>query len=84
MKYIKFIYITLLFVSAVEAQEETISKAEAVKMALENNYGIKIADNNLKISENNKSIYNSGFLPTVAGNAGATYNLDKPFMQMAE
>ncbi|WP_233098655.1 TolC family protein [Aureibaculum flavum] len=76
MKYIKFIYITLLFVGAVEAQEETISKAEAVQMALENNYGIKIADNNLKISENNKSIYNSGFLPTLTGNAGATYNLD--------
>ncbi|WP_117883054.1 TolC family protein [Aureibaculum luteum] len=76
MKYIKYIYITLLFVGAVQAQEETISKGEAVKMALENNYGIKIADNNLKISENNKSIYNSGFLPTVAGNAGATYNID--------
>lgn len=53
-----------------------LSKNEAVQLALENNYGIKIANNNLKIAENNKGILNSGYLPTLTGNAGATYNLD--------
>ena len=45
-------------------------------MALENNYGIKIASNNNRIAENNTSVLNSGYLPTLTGNAGATYNLD--------
>jgi len=76
MNYIKYILIAIISTTVLEAQENVISKAEAVEMALENNYGIKIADNNLKIAENNKSIYNTGFLPTLNGNAGATYNLD--------
>lgn len=76
MKFIKYIFIVLLIGTTTEAQEKNISKAEAVTLALSNNYGIKIANNNLKVAKNNKSIYNSGYLPTLNGNAGATYNLD--------
>ncbi len=78
MKYVNlFISIIIILISLqLNSQEKIISKAEAVQLALENNYGIKIADNNLKVAENNKSIYNSGFLPTLSGNAGATFNLD--------
>ena len=70
--------ITLFFLlsfSALFAQEQ-LTKEEAVKIALENNYGIKIAYNNLKIAKNNKGLLNSGYLPTLTGNAGATYNTD--------
>ena len=77
MKFINYIFVAILCTTAAKAQEKTISKAEAVVLVLENNYGIKIANNNLKIAENNKSVLNTGYLPTLSGNAGATYNLDK-------
>jgi outer membrane protein TolC len=76
MNYIKFIVFVLSVSAGLQAQEKMLTKSEAVRLALENNYGIKITNNNLKIAENNKGLMNSGFLPTLTGNAGTTYNLD--------
>lgn len=59
----------------VQAQE-VLTKEEAIALALENNYGVKIAKNAVTVAENNKSILNTEFLPTVTSSAGATYNLD--------
>lgn len=56
--------------------QELLTKESAISIALENNYGIKIAENNLEIAKNNKSILNSGYLPTLSGIAGSTYNKD--------
>ncbi len=56
------------------AQKKILSKDEAIALALKNNFGIEIARNNLKIAENNKSILNSGFLPSLTGNAGGSYD----------
>ncbi|WP_027880547.1 TolC family protein [Mesoflavibacter zeaxanthinifaciens] len=56
--------------------QQVLTKEEAVKLALDNNYDIKIANNNVQVAENNTSVLNSGYLPTVTGTAGATYNLD--------
>ncbi len=56
--------------------QQMLTKEEAVKLALDNNYDIKIANNNVQVAENNTSVLNSGYLPTVTGTAGATYNLD--------
>lgn len=74
--YIKFIVLVFSVSAGLQAQEKMLTKSEAVQLALENNYGIKISNNNLKIAENNKGIMNTGFLPTLTGNAGGTYNLD--------
>ncbi|WP_452227669.1 TolC family protein [Lacinutrix sp. MEBiC02404] len=65
------------------AQQE-LSPEDAVNYVLDNNYGIKIANKNLEVSENNTTIYNTGFLPTVTGNAGATYNLDNNESQYSD
>ena len=54
--------------------QEILTKKEALEITLKNNFGIKIANNNLEIAKNNSSIYNSGFLPTASLNSGATYN----------
>lgn len=72
------IYITciVIFIGIVANAQKVLSTDETVKLALEHNYGIKIATNTVEISENNKDILNSGFLPTLTGNAGANYNLD--------
>ena len=70
--------ITLLFLLSVSASfaQEKLSKKNAINLALENNYGIKIAENNVKIAENNASMYNSGYLPRVTAGAGANFSLN--------
>ncbi|APY01061.1 outer membrane protein TolC [Lacinutrix venerupis] len=74
IKNIWFLVI-LSCVSLTKAQT-ILTQNEAVKLALENNYDIQIANNAVEVAENNSNILNTGFLPTVVGNAGATYNLD--------
>ena len=77
MKSIKILFIISLGVGSVWAQSpDMLTKSDAVSEALENNFGITIANKNLEISENNKSILNSGFLPSLTGNAGANYSID--------
>lgn len=77
MKSIKQILIVLGVLCCVNLQAQNVlTKEEAVSKALENNYGVQIAKNDVAIAENNTSILNSGYLPTVTGSAGATYNLD--------
>jgi len=55
------------------AAQEILTKKEALKITLENNFGIKIANNNVAAAKNNASIYNSGYLPTASINSGADY-----------
>ncbi|MEM9000133.1 MAG: TolC family protein [Bacteroidota bacterium] len=66
----------LLFLKTVSAQEAQLTKERAIALVLENNFDIEVAKNQVVIAENNKSILNSGYLPTLAGNAGASYGRD--------
>ncbi|WP_445457846.1 TolC family protein [Flavobacterium sp. HNIBRBA15423] len=61
-------YILLLLVSFQLQAQEILSLEDAVKIALENNYEIKIAKNNLKIDETNNNLANAGLLPTISAN----------------
>lgn len=45
--------------------QELLTLENAIKIALENNYEIKIADNNLKIDKMNVAIGNAGMLPSI-------------------
>jgi outer membrane protein TolC len=65
----------LLLAASVSAQNPVLKKREAVELALEYNYDIKVANNNAVAAFNNASIYNSGYLPTLTANAGANYNV---------
>ena len=76
MNFKNSLSILLIFSSYFVFSQEKLTKIEAVKSALDNNYGIKIADNNLKIAKNNKGLLNTNYLPTLTGNAGATFNSD--------
>lgn len=71
----KILFVVVAFSIHVQAQK-VLSAQEAVSLALENNYGIKMANNTVEIADNNANILNSGFLPTITGNSGASYNLD--------
>ncbi len=68
--------LSVLTAISTSAQEQLLSKDEAIAQALENNFGIKVARNQVEIAENNKSLLNSGFLPTLTADAGAAYNRD--------
>ncbi|WP_370479889.1 TolC family protein [Tamlana flava] len=72
---IGFFSIFLISQLSVFAQE-LITPEKAVTLALENNYGIKLANTNVEIATNNAGVLNSGYLPTVTGNAGGTFNRD--------
>ena len=67
------IVIVLFLVTLQGFSQEVLTKSQALKIALENNFGIKIANNNLEVAKNNAGIYNSGYLPTAALNSGADY-----------
>jgi outer membrane protein TolC len=43
---------------------------------LANNFGIQLAENQVEIAENNQGILNSGYLPSLTGNAGGNYTKD--------
>jgi len=66
----------LLLSTYISYAQELLTKEQAVSIALENNYGIRMAENSVKIAENNKSIFNSGYLPSVVASAGANYSND--------
>ncbi len=60
----------------VQAQSPLLTKEEAVEQALEHNFGIEVARNQVEIADNNKGILNSGYLPSLSAVAGADYSRD--------
>ena len=68
----KFIFLSFLLavffaVGRTQAQE-ILTLEEAVKIALENNYDIRLAKNNLEINDLNVSLANAGITPAVGAN----------------
>ncbi|MFZ2429753.1 MAG: TolC family protein, partial [Lutibacter sp.] len=63
-------FFVLFFIVSVVQSQELLTVEAAVKIALENNYQIRIAANDLKIDQTGVSAGNAGMLPTV----GATLN----------
>ena len=64
--------------------QEILTTDEAVKLALDYNYGIKIATNTVEIANNNQGVLNSGYLPTLTGLAGGTIDLQDSEGQRTE
>ncbi len=76
----RILFLIIFGITGINAQE-TLTKEEVISTALENNYGIKMAANDVEIAENNQSILNSGYLPSVQSLAGATYDLNNRFTE---
>ncbi len=70
-----FMVLVLLGLSA-RSQDKMLTKEEAIALALEHNYGINVAKNDVEVAGNNKSVLNSGYLPTLTGSASADYGRD--------
>ena len=62
----KIVFLIIIGFSA-QAQE-LLTLKDAVKIALENNYDIKIAENNSKIDATNNNLANAGMLPALNAN----------------
>ena len=68
MKLNLFFQLILVFGVAISANsQELLTVEDAIKIALENNYDIKIASNDLKIDQQNVSLANAGILPSLNG-----------------
>ncbi len=80
----KYIPISLgLCLSLFQAQAQELSLNEAVKIALEQNLNIKVAQQDLRIAEKNNNWGNAGFLPNVNANASYTYSQTDVQQQLA-
>lgn len=56
-----------------EIQAPVLDTKEAVQLMLANNFGIELANKQVEVAENNTSILNAGYLPTLTGNAGVDF-----------
>lgn len=72
-----------LLLTVLANAQDTLSHAQAVAIMLENNYGIKIAKNNLMIAENNTSKALNGFYPTLNATAAANADLGNSSQQFS-
>lgn len=64
MKYTTLLSFFLFCTHLLPAQD-TLGLVDAISIGMENNYAIKIARNNVDIANNNYTLGNAGFLPTV-------------------
>jgi len=75
LRYKNIIIATILSVSfAPITAQHILTKTEAVALALENNFDIRTANNNVTIAENNARLMNSGYLPSVTGTGSANFS----------
>lgn len=58
----------LLLCSKISLAQELLTVKEAIAIALENNYDIKLFENNLRVAQENVTAGNAGMMPTVIGN----------------
>lgn len=73
----KYIIIAILSLGSMASAlgQEVLSKSDAVSIALENNFDIRAATIDQEVAENNASLLNSGYLPTVNGSAAGNYSV---------
>jgi len=76
-------FLFLLGCISLQAQD-VLTTDEAVKLALDYNYGIKIATNTVEIADNNQGVLNTGYLPTLTGLAGGAIDLQDSEGQRTE
>ncbi len=56
--------------------QQVLTPEDAVRIALQNNYSIKIAKNSKDISDNNSTIGNAGFLPSLDASGSASKSVN--------
>ncbi|WP_395626301.1 TolC family protein [Daejeonella sp.] len=65
--FTKYLVLILIFAGSTQAQE-TLRLEQAVQLALENNFDIRLTKNDVEQAKNNLNRANAGMLPVVTGN----------------
>lgn len=73
----------LVIAQTLLGQESVMTKEKAIDLALKNNLDIQVARNTKKIDDNNASILNSRYLPSVTGLAGGSIDRQNTEGQLA-
>jgi len=66
---------------AVTYSADTLTISNAMTIALENNWGITIAENESRVAEINNSLGNAGFLPSLDASAGRNRNVNNTYQK---
>ena len=66
----------ILMLHCILPGQNVLTLDEAIKIGLENNYAIKLAQNASMINTSNNTMGNAGMLPVVALNFGQTFNIN--------
>ncbi|MEQ9440510.1 MAG: TolC family protein [Cyclobacteriaceae bacterium] len=75
-------FLTFLFTASL-AQTEALTLEEAIQIGLENNFSIKIANNNQEIAAKNYSIGNAGMLPSLDAIIARDYDIQDSNLDFA-
>lgn len=67
-----FFLTTLLTVCLLVQAQTVMDLQECLRIGLENNYDLRISRNNQKVSDNNVTLGNAGYLPSVSVSSGYT------------
>ncbi len=79
MKNIKYIFLVGLIAICsrnISIAQGTISLQEAIKLTLQNNFGLQIAFNEAEIAKINNDLGNAGFLPQLKATAGNSWAIN--------
>lgn len=79
IKAVQSIFVLLLLTGILggrAAAQELLPLDVAIQIGLENNYGVKIARNILEQSENNETLGNAGFFPSVTASASRNESVE--------
>lgn len=66
----------LSFWSSISSGQEALNLKDAISIALQNNYNVRIARNTTEINAANNTLGNAGFLPNLSLNFGQNYNVN--------
>ncbi len=73
--------ICLVFSRTISFSGDTLTLSEAMTIALENNWGITLAENESRIAELNNSLGNAGFLPSLDATATRSRNVNNTYQK---
>ncbi len=77
IRSIKIMSVLWLFViSTTIIGQKSLSLKDAISIALQNNYNVRIARNTTEVNAANNTLGNAGFLPNLSLNFGQNYNIN--------
>jgi len=81
-KKISNLIIAILIFPVFSFGQDVLGIKEAVNISMKDNHDIKIAKNNVRIAENNASVMNSGYLPTLSSNGSVSKKKEDTFVDL--